>query len=209
MTVETEPTPSPEAIAYDLVLPPGWVRCDLRIPDLEPTTNRLLGVADLNWKGALSAADRAGLAARWNDGLRAAARAGVLDVYLPVVPVEGVGLTSTIGVSVLEPDGDADAGDLLIAVATADPSARVVEVSGNLALRTRAVGSTRPLVEGPAGETRLTGLSHQVVYQIVVPGESVRLLVVTLDVLELPGCEALTEPQIEVFDAIVGTLGWR
>lgn len=220
-------SPSPRRPnAYSLLLPAGWYRLSPHhstSASSEALINAVLPDGDV--RGDLKTRRR--LSAFLRELITGAQRAGVLDLYLPLSSMSGAVVPAMIAVAELGTGTGEDPMQLMLAVAAKDASARAVDVSGSVALRTEARVSARTAAEevlgalspsvgtdqpDPAVESSLGALYQcRVSYLIGVPGDSTRWVTVSFAATVSDTAEgAATEVVlVELFDAIMTTFAWK
>jgi len=220
-------SPSPRRPnAYSLLLPAGWYRLSPRDntrASSEAVIRAMLRDGDA--RGELEARRR--IAAYLRELMNDAQRAGVLDLYLPLSSMSGAVVPAMIAVAELGAEVGEDPMQMMLAVAARDASARSVDVSGSVALRTEARVSARMAAEevlravstsvgsdrqDPAVEGSLSTLyQRRVVYFVGVPGDSARWVTVSFAATVSDTAEGAASEVVfvELFDAIMTTFAWK
>ncbi|MDR0416554.1 MAG: hypothetical protein LBH76_04425 [Propionibacteriaceae bacterium] len=141
---------APAHRTYDFILPPGWRRFHLRRPlgpQAESYAAQALAGRNLRDRGPLAQRQ---LAQRMSAMLTAAAERGVTDLALPVTPEQGGVSGASFVITPLSLPDDADPMEFLVALASRDDTAQLVEIRDLVALRT-ARRQPREIAD-PAGE---------------------------------------------------------
>ena len=216
--------PAQQAPEYELVLPPGWIRLDLRRSDkvgVRELADRLLSGQARDLAAGLR--PRVELALR---SLAAQARAeGALDVYFPWASVGGAPIPARFVVAQTSASEVQDPMEVLLRAAEVDRSSRAVDIRGSVALRTEStsaagssfreyLGSTEGSVgdQDVAGAEAIEELVHRRVrYLVGVPGSATKWVSVVFSATVPPGEEggSLGDALVELFDAIMMSFTWR
>lgn len=222
--------------AFDLLLPRGWMRIDLRGPyddQIRRAVDRMLGTVPATRKQGLRDLVEPPLAEM---AARLAAE-GAVCLLLPTDSPADLPVRPTVVVQPLAVPPGQQPMDLLTAVAASDPTASIVDVGSLVALRTTSdvdvtgalvagLEEKRPVLAGvgidvpawpgrsaPGGGTttptaRMT--SRRVRYQLGDPTSPQQWLDIfcLLHHAEEEGYRDLGDAMIELFDAMVHTLRW-
>lgn len=119
---------------YNFVIPPGWLRLDLR-GDVEPEARRFADVVLAEAPRDSVAAVRAAVVRQITELAQASKADGVLDLVLPVMSVDGSTANATFAVVAFD-TGELDPVDVIAGIASRDASATLIEVADLVALRT-------------------------------------------------------------------------
>ena len=199
---------------FTYLLPPGWVRIDLR-GDLEPQVEQVLTRHAERIPRDQQAKVRAFAGPRLLSGVREAAAGGAYDLVVPV-PRQHYETISTFVVAPLAwPDG-IDAIDGITAIAASDSSAQLAEIGGLVALRTQADvarADEGPVIqaarrEGLEGDIPTVATSRRVQYFIGDP-ERPRDWITALFSIPLADNEQALEwvtAETELFDSVMKSL---
>lgn len=208
---------------YEFVLPPGWVRIDLRVP-YEDQVGSLLDLMVAQGGGARDDA-RPKLAAS-KQLLAVCARAKesqVLDLVLPTQRFDGRGLNCSFGIAPFPGVPNVDPLEAMASVASRDQSASLVEIEDLVALRTRGrrqkdADAFTDQVEELAAEVGAEVLSAElrasevwaetVRYMIGHPDRPDDWIVVDFHTTDggTPESKEITDALVELFDAIMETM---
>lgn len=198
---------------YAFLLPPGWVRIDLRgdlVAQVEMVIARHAERAPRDAVARL----RSFATPRLLEAVRDAAASGALDLVVPV-PRDGLEAMSTFVVVPLKwPDG-IDAVEGITAIAATDPSAQLAEVAGLVALRTESTTS-RPdaaqpatlAVEAGIGDVPVVPSSRRVQYFIGDPERPDDWITVLFSIPLPDGehAEQWAQAEAGVFDSIMSSV---
>jgi hypothetical protein len=127
---------------YNFVIPPGWLRLDLR-GELEPEVRRFADVLLVDAPRDRVAAARAALVRQITSLASAAKADGVLDLVLPVMSVDGSTANASFAVTAFD-TADLDPVDVIAGIASTDASATLIEVADLVALRTEEAVASDP-----------------------------------------------------------------
>lgn len=202
--------------AYDITLPAGWVRIPVHEEGSAPVIDRLVARSLRAWPEGDSAAIRHRLTESLVVAVDQARQASVLDLFIPTQLVAGAPLSCSFAVAEFRPPGDdVDPFDVLMSIAANDNSARDINISGSVALRTQS--RTERAVEKPAtpSEDLLMAVAeviradHRVTYLVGIPGSADKWISVTFNCLEFEHSRPLVDATIVFFDAIMTSFAWR
>lgn len=210
MSAQAHTTPS----HYAFLLPPGWVRIDLR-GDLAAQVEMVIARHAERTPRDAVARLRAFATPRLLAAVRDAAASGALDLVVPVPRGEGLEAMSTFVVVPLKwPDG-IDAVEGITAIAATDPSAQLAEIAGLVALRTEST-TARPDAAQPATLAAEAGIadvptvpnSRRIQYFIGDPERPDDWITVLFSIPLPDGelAEQWAQAEAGVFDSIMSTL---
>lgn len=209
MAAQTHAKPS----HYWFLLPPGWVRIDLRgdlAAQVESVIERHAERAPRDAVARL----RAFATPRLLAAVRSAAESDALDLVVPV-PREGLEAMSTFVVVPLKWPAGIDAVEGITAIAATDPTAQLAEVAGLVALRTEAT-TARSDAAQPATLAAEAGIadvpvvqnSHRVQYFIGDPERPDDWITVLFSIPLPDGEQAAqwVQAEAQVFDSVMSSL---
>lgn len=199
---------------YSYVLPPGWVRVDLR-GELPRQANEVMSILMAEVPPDQRTALKMGLRPRLVAALEAAAEGGAYDMVVPVPRGGVVGLSTMVLSPMRWPDG-VGAVDALAALAASDSSAELKEVSELVALRihstvSRADDAQPSAVATAAGLTTTVPdvpTSVRVQYFIGDPERPDDWITVLFSMpgLDFEAGRQWVDAEVSLFDRIVSTL---
>jgi hypothetical protein len=196
------------ASSYRLLLPPGW----FHIPVREATTSAIRAMSDATF--GPDPDDRTKplrtRAEELTEELIASARdRGALDVFVPA----GGALRAPVSCSLIVSDllvddpGDGTQGDVLRAIAMDSDNAHVVDLDGQVAIRTErsAIRSAADIGGGNVSSREISWVS-------AIPGDNTRWLTLVAGTTRTdnePDNDGLLDAVAELLDALVSTFRWE
>lgn len=206
--------PANEPAHYSYLLPPGWVRVDLR-GDLAPQVDAVLGAILEEVPRDDRTKLRVGLRPQLLSALEQAAAGGAYDMVVPV-PHHGVVGMSTLVVSPLTWPPGVDAVEGLTALAASDPTAELKDVADLVALRIHstverseaAQPTTVAGVAGLAADLPDVQRSRRIQYFVGDPDRPADWITVLFSI-PAPDTEPgrqWVDAEVELFDGIMSTV---
>ena len=207
---------------FQVVVPPGWTMLDLTI-EIDPqirafVTRRLSGSAP-----SRAQALRANLTSSLLDVAKSLADGGAVALTIATKPVDGfTGSPTTVFLPLSVPEGQ-EPLDVLLAIASTDPTAQAVDVGELVSVRISSTSDATEAVRGsleqasaltggraPEGTDRPTGEHRHVRYLVGDPGDRDRWVDAAFSVTctSLPGSSELADSAIELFDTTMQSFRW-
>jgi hypothetical protein len=210
---------------YNFVLPPGWVRLDLRgelAGQAQHFADVMLAEADPTRKQELSRT----LQGQVLKVAQQAKQDGVLDLVLPAMMVDGSVFNASFAIMPFDPGDGLDPVEVLAGIAAADSTASLVEIRDLVALRTlereaaeaeqlRAsvveaalAAGAQPDASGSESVALPQAWSRRVRYFLGDPARPDGWVIVAFAALEVDSDESrqFTDALVELFDEIVLTV---
>ncbi len=184
---------------YQLVLPDGWFRIDVRPGIRKRAIKTLLDRQFLGIENAAQLKDQT--AARLMEMAKAAYQTGGIEIYICQQDVLGVPVPASLVVTLTPPaaDGQAVTVEQLAEIFRADEDVSVIQLPAGPAVRSRR--RTIPGEGDPSGNTSpVTNLE----IHVPVPASGGSYLVLAFST----NMDTLADSLVALFDAIAGTLRW-
>ncbi len=209
---------------YSFVIPPGWLRLDLR-GEVEPEARRFAEVALADAPRDSVAPARAAVTRRISELAREAKTDGVLDLVLPVMSVDGSTANATFAIVAFD-TGELDPVEVIAGIASRDASATLIEVADLVALRTEETTGTDaeavraavvqlatdagslPDPEGTTPTELPQMVSRRVRYYLGHPERPGDWIIAMLSAMQADtdSSRALTQTMVELFDQVMLTV---